>query len=424
LQSAQKSEKLLEGFRVLDLTDDKGIICGRSLGGWGADVIKIERPGGDQIRRIGPFVNDTYDPENSIFWISTNANKRSITLDIETNEGRDIFCRLIKGSDIVLESFDPGYMAGLGIQYEELRKVNPRIIMTSITPFGQTGPYSKFKGCDIVLWAMGGMMYLCGDPDLPPVQLNVPQAYFHGGIHGAVGSMMALYYREVSGQGQHVDVSIQEAVNFATMNADEHYDLLGINLSRQGVFYILLRPEPLGALYERVIWQCKGGYVSCFFRGGSAGLKKSAEATVAWMNVEGKASYLDTFNWDGYDVNTITQEERRRIEKPLIDFFRSKTKEQVVQEAIQRKLILVPLNSVKDLTESEQLKERRYWIEVEHPELGRTITYAGAPVKTSSCGWKIHRRAPLIGEHNKEMYVEELGFREEEINKLMARGVI
>lgn len=424
MREEQNNQRLLGGYRVLDLTDEKGLLCGRTLGDWGADVIKIERPGGDSARNIGPFYKDNPDPERSLFWFATNANKRSITLNIETVDGREIFKKLVKTADFVIESFDPGYMEDLGLGYSALEKLIPGIIMTSITPFGQTGPYSHFKGSDMVLWALGGMMYLCGDPDRPPVQLSVPQAYFHGSMHGAVGSMMALYSRDLTGEGQQVDVSIQEAVDFTNMVADETYDLLGVNQFRSGVFYSQIRPEPMGALYERVSWECKDGYVSALFRGGAQGFKDSTKATVAWMREEGMAGELDNYDWDTYNFATISQEERNRLEKIAIDFFKTKTKRELSDRAAKEGIILAPLSTVKDLLKSEQLNARGYWTEVEHPELGETITYPGASVKISTNPWRLSRRAPLIGEHNEMIYITELGFTKEQLVALKERGVI
>ena len=424
MKEPQNDEHLLEGYRALDLTDEKGLLCGRTLGDWGADVIKVERPGGDPARNIGPFFKDIPEPEKSLYWFATNANKRGITLNMETADGRKIFNRLVKTSDFVLESFDPGYMEGVGLGYATLEKLNPGIIMTSITPFGQTGPYSHFKGSDMVLWAMGGIMNLCGDADRPPVQLSVPQAYFHGGIHGAMGSMMALYHREVTGEGQQVDVSIHEAIDFTVLVADETYDILGENVFRSGVFYAQFRPKPLGVLYERINWECRDGYVSAFLRGGASGFKTSSRAIVAWMREDGMAGELDSYDWDTYNFATITQEERGRLEQPAIEFFKTKTKRELAERAAKEGIILAPLSTVKDLVESKQLKARNYWTKVEHPELGQTVTYPGAPVKASAAPWHIYRRAPLIGEHNEEIYIGELDFTREQLTTLKATGVI
>ena len=188
------TDGILSPYRVLDLSDDKGLMCGKLLGDLGADVIKIEKPGGDSVRSIGPFYQDIPDKEKSLFWFAYNTNKRGITLNIESDSGQEILRRLIARADLVIESFTPGYMKKLGLAYSALEKVNPRIIMVSITPYGQTGPYSHFKAPDIVAWAMGGQMYPCGDGDRCPVRVSHhSQAYLHAGTAAAAGALIALY---------------------------------------------------------------------------------------------------------------------------------------------------------------------------------------------------------------------------------------
>ena len=177
MSGEQKDNLPLSPYRVLDLTDEKGPLCGKILADLGAEVIKIEKPGGDPSRHIGPFCGDIPHPERSLYWMAYNASKKGITLNIESRDGQEIFRELAKVADIIIESYDPGYLDGLRLGYSELSKLNPAVLMTSITPFGQTGPYSHYKASDLVLWSMGGYAYLCGDPDRPPVQISFPQAY-------------------------------------------------------------------------------------------------------------------------------------------------------------------------------------------------------------------------------------------------------
>jgi crotonobetainyl-CoA:carnitine CoA-transferase CaiB-like acyl-CoA transferase len=201
---------MLSAYRVLDLTNQNGYLCGKMLGDMGADVIKIESPRGDSGRKTGPFYQQIPDQEKSLYWFAYNLNKRGITLDIETTDGRQILSRLIKKADFIIESFDPGYMDSLGLSWEKIHEINPRIVMTSITPFGQTGPYKDFKGSDLVVMAMSGLMYITGNPDSAPLRISFPQAFLLASAHAAASSMIAHYYRETSGEGQHVDVSAQE----------------------------------------------------------------------------------------------------------------------------------------------------------------------------------------------------------------------
>ncbi len=413
---------LMSGYRALDLTDEKGFLCGRILGGLGVDVIKIEKPGGDPARSIGPFYKDIPHPEKSLYWFFCNACKRGITLNIETTDGREIFKRLVKTADFVIESFEPGYMKGLGLGYEDLEKINPRIIMTSITPFGQTGPYKDFKPSELTVWAMGGMMFLTGDPDRPPVQVSHPQAYYFGGLHGAVGSLVAHYYRELSGEGQHVDVSIQQGCILTLMNAAEWWDLNKVNLPRMSGFYVTPRPAPYGPLRTQMFFRCKDGWVMPMIMGGPALAKTNQELTR--MAVEaGVADELRDYDWTKYDGSTVSQEERSRIDEAMQRFFLTKTKQELMELAA-RGLYTAPINDVKDLFESPHLAARGFWEKVEHPELGETITYPGPPVKIKEAPWRITRRAPLIGEHNEEIYEKELGFSKEQLAMLKSRGII
>ncbi|HJX35875.1 MAG TPA: CoA transferase, partial [Dehalococcoidales bacterium] len=169
--------EMMSGYRVLDLTNENGYLCGKILGDMGADVIKIEPPRGDSGRKIGPFYRQVPDMEKSLYWYAYNLNKRGITLDIETEDGRQILSRLIKKADFLIESYPTGYLDKLGLTFAKIHELNPRIVMTSITPFGRTGPYKDYKGSDLVVMAMSGLMYITGDPDTAPLRISFPQAF-------------------------------------------------------------------------------------------------------------------------------------------------------------------------------------------------------------------------------------------------------
>ncbi len=207
---SSSTEGLLSPYRVLDLTGAECLLCGKILADLGADVIRIEGPKGDTTRSQAPFFHDRVSPDLSLFHFHFNANKRSITLDIECTKGKEIFKRLVEKADAVLESFPPGTMTNLGLGYEDLLKVNSRLVMTAISPFGQSGPYRDFKASDLTLWCLGGMAYVSGDPDRAPVQVSSPQSYLHGAAAAATATLIALYFRELTGESQWVDVSIQE----------------------------------------------------------------------------------------------------------------------------------------------------------------------------------------------------------------------
>ncbi len=190
---------MLEGCRALDLTDEKGFLCGKILAELGVDVIKVEKPGGDPSRKIGPFWHDQNDPEKSLYWLAYNSSKRGITLNLETEDGKWIFRELVKRSDFVIESFAPGQLDALGFGYEELSRIKRNIILTSITPFGQKGPYSHYQASDLVVMGMAGQLFLTGDPDRPPVNISIPQACIHNGADAAVGSLIAYKIKKKTG---------------------------------------------------------------------------------------------------------------------------------------------------------------------------------------------------------------------------------
>jgi crotonobetainyl-CoA:carnitine CoA-transferase CaiB-like acyl-CoA transferase len=210
--SSQKNEGSLANLRVLDMAQGGCTICGKIFADLGADVIKIEPPGGDLSRRIGPFYKDIPDPQKSLFWFAYNTSKRSITLDIETSDGQQIFKRLAKTTDIVVESFPPGYLDNLGIGYQLLSQLNPGIIVTSITPFGQTGPKAHYKGCDLMAWASSDGLITTGWPDRPPAGLHGAFTDHIAPFFNVVTLIAALDYRRKTGKGQYIDQSQHEAV--------------------------------------------------------------------------------------------------------------------------------------------------------------------------------------------------------------------
>jgi len=416
---------MLSSYQVLDLTDEKGFLCGKTLADLGTDVIKVEKPGGDTGRNIGPFYKDIPHPEKSLFWFYTNLNKRGITLNLEAKEGREILKKLLTKADIVIESFEPGYMDSLGLGYSELERINPGIIMTSITPFGQEGPYSHFKATDIVGVSMGGMVRIYGECGESPCRISLPQFYFLGSLHAAAGTMMALYYRELTGEGQWVDVSCQEAVAQSLMDVSSWWDLNKVNIKGTGAWVVSPRPKPLGDLHVRRVWECKDGYVVFVFAGGAApGMVASSKALVELANENGMALEIKDYDWSQWDATSVTQEEADRLMKPIADFLKMRTKAELFGEALKRSILLAPIQHVGELVPSPQLKHRGFWVDVCHPELEDTITYPGYPIKVSSFTYHPQRRAPLIGEHNEEIYIGELGLSKEDLTLPRAQGVI
>lgn len=411
----EAAQSLFSSYRVLDLTDEKGLFCGKILGDIGMDVIKIERPGGDPARWRGPFYHDTPDTDKSLFWFASNTSKRGITLNIESADGQQIFRRLVKGAHFVIESFAPGYMDGLGLGYSALKELNPNIILTSITPFGQSGPYREYKSCDIVAMALGGLMNVCGDADRAPIRCTIEQTYFLAGIHAAVGSMIAHHYRETTGEGQQIDVSMCESVTVCTTMDQPYWEMVQFIMPRMGSRRLR------GAVPMREVWQCRDGFICWRF---TAGVISDAANLVAWMDNEGKGNGLEKMDWAKVDIRRMTQQEVDSLENTFAEFFLTHTKDELYKQAVERRVFLLPANTPRDMLADTQLAARKYWVEVDHPELGAHITYPGDPVRMSHTVWGIRRRAPLIGEHNNEIYHKELEISKHNLIILKENGVI
>lgn len=415
----KEPEGMLGPYRVLDLTDEKGWICGKLLGDLGADVIKVEKPGGDPDRSIGPFYHDELNRERSLYWFSYNTNKRGITLDIDTLEGREIFKKLTKTSNFVIESFSPGYLDKIGLGYSDLQNIKSGIILVSITPFGQSGPYMDYQASDIVLWGMGGVMHAQGDADRPPIRVSHhPQAYLHAGTEASAAALAALHYKRITGEGQRVDVSIQECVARLTLTSS--WDQNKVLAQRGGA-----RINAVGnSVRPRIVWPCKDGEVIWMYWGGPMS-SILVPQLLQWMKEEGMLDeYLAKFDWMAFDFDKTSQEVIDRMAEPTIKFFKTHTKAELFEGAIKRRIFLYPVSTAKDIAESEQLAARNFWVKMEHPESGNSITYPGPFIKTSEAQLTMRRRAPEIGEHNTEIYESELGMPREELVILKQAGII
>jgi crotonobetainyl-CoA:carnitine CoA-transferase CaiB-like acyl-CoA transferase len=429
LSFKQRQRGMLAPYRILDLTNEHGFFCGKVLGDLGADVLKIEKPGGDPSRNIGPFYHDIPDPEKSLYWWAFNTSKKGITLDIHTSDGKELFKKLVKKADVLLESFNPGYMDELNLGYAELNRINPRLVMTSISGFGQNGPYKDYKASDIVIWALSGNAFLTGDPDRGPLSPSFPISYVSSGaLQAAIGTLTAIYQREITGEGQQVDVSAQ--LSLVWNLCAEPYALWEHDktiVKRQGRYWE--RPQiNVGKettwLKTPLFYQCQDGDVS-FALATGASMGWSTNALAKWIDSEGLASdILKGIDWTKADLQTLSDEVMEQVTADFNKFFMAHTKTELLKESQKRGIQLYPAFTPRDMLEFEQLKERNYWIELEHPELKTSITYPGPFVKATESPQEISRRAPLIGEHNEEIYINELGLSRQELLTLKQAGII
>src|SRR5215469_141635 len=297
---------LLEPYRVLDLTGPLGFLCGKILADLGADVIKVEPPEGDPSRRMPPLLESPDGAPQSLTWLAGNANKRGVTLDLQTPAGRSLFLRLLTKADFVLETFKPGTLNQWGIGYEQLKQRNPSLILVSITPYGQEGPYQDLQGSDLEIMALGGAMSLAGEKNGEPMRVTVPQAPMWVGAEAALGALTALSYRTMTTHGQHVDVSAQVAVMAALAHAPTFWDLNRVNPERAGIY---VTGRSIKGARMRVFWACKDGWINFILYGGAVG-RHANQQLVAWMHETGVApSWLKEIAWNKFDVTNISQDE-------------------------------------------------------------------------------------------------------------------
>ena len=404
----------LDDIRVIDLTTETGAYATKLLADLGADVIRIEPPSGDPLRNVGPFWHDEGRADRSLYFFNLNTNKRSMTLDIERPEHRAIFERLVRTADVVVESFTPGYLDSLGLGYAGLTKLKPDIILTSITGFGQSGPHARWLWTDIVGVAMSGMMTLAGDKEDQPNRPYGNQGYICASIDGAAGTMMALYHRDLTGEGQHVDVSIQEALSINQETAMMTWDMNQRVARRTGARGAIPIDVPGIGVYKAL-----DGEVFCYL-----GTPGGAPWTtmLEWMTECGMAEDLheepNITLVRGLNLAYLTGlvrepeklPERLGLLKHLYEVFArfcaSMTKWDLYQGAQERRLMIGIISTPEDLAKNPQLEARHWYQDLEHDHLGARVRYPGPPYRLSETPWSLRRRPPLPGEHTDEIRAE------------------
>jgi crotonobetainyl-CoA:carnitine CoA-transferase CaiB-like acyl-CoA transferase len=415
---------MLSCYRILDLTDARAFICGRALSDFGAEVIKIEKPGGDPSRFRGPFYGDDPDPEKNLWWFAFNANKKGITLDIETDAGKEIFKRLVRTADAVLESFSPGYLDSIGLGYEVLGEVNPGIVLTSMTGFGQEGPYRDFKDPDMVVRALGGLIYTAGYEDRPPLTITYQHTHCLGAMNGAAGTMIALSHRVLTGRGQHVDVSTQQALDIVcSAEIEGPYALSGEVPMRHGRARAAVNLADGSTFYNPLLWECKDGYVALNLLLNPTAARNN-RSMMEFIKQDGiEIGPFENWEWERKSWEHMSRAEAEALMTAIGRFFMNHTKDELLKLATDNRFQLGPCNNAADILKYPHLQARDFWRNIEHPELSVTLKYPGGAVKTTQgyVGPKI--RAPRIGEHNGEVY-GALGLTAAEIEDLKKQKAI
>ncbi|HUN56844.1 MAG TPA: CoA transferase [Candidatus Binataceae bacterium] len=412
---------MLNSCRVLDLSNERGMLCGQILGDLAADVIQIEPPGGSPVRKLGPFFDGQATPERSIYWWAYNRNKRGITLNLETTEGRELLLRLGESADFVIESENPGALAAMGLGYSDFAARNPKLIYVSITPFGQDGPKADYADTDLIAMAAGGPLILYGDEDRPPIRMSVPQAYLHASVDAAGAALIAYYERLRSGEGQAIDVSAVQSLGLAMQSVMLAAPIGASDTKR------MAGGAKMGPLRIPLVWKAKDGQISLVFLFGTA-LGPFTKRFVEYLYGIGecdKAMYEK--DWIGYGDLLLTGkeplEEYERMKTVVANFVARRTKAEIFQLAREKGLLMAPVSTVADVLENPQFHERAYWQKLEHPELGRSFPYPGPFARFSGAPLSYSRRPPLIGEHDAEVY-GELGLTPKQIEDYGRRGII
>ena len=412
---------LLTPYRVLDLTDQRGMLTGQILADLGADVICVEPPGGSSARSVGPFAGDDPGPDRSLFWWAYARNKRGITCNLDHSEGQALLRQLAASADFILESDEPGAMTARELGYDHLSADHSDLIYTSISAFGQTGPKASYASTDLILMAAGGPLILAGGAGEAPVRVSVPQAWNHASGEAAMATMIALRARRNIGRGQHVDISAQQSVAAATMSTILASSIGAVETARVSGGMVV------GPFMGRLIWEAADGYISLTFLFGS-GIGPFSQRLFNWMYDEGECTLEDRdLDWIGLGLLFISGQkpltEWDRLLEVVGAFIGKRTRAELFAEAQARSLLIVPVTTVDEVANSEQFEAREFWREHDMPGWPEPVRFPGPFVKLSSNEIEYRRPAPTIGQHNAEVYAE-LGLDSDALEDLRERGVI
>jgi crotonobetainyl-CoA:carnitine CoA-transferase CaiB-like acyl-CoA transferase len=395
-------EGVLSGVKVLDLSEDiAGSFCARLLADYGAEVLKLEPPGGAILRRMGPFYHDDPHPEKSLFFLLMNLNKKGATLNLKTNAGQTILKHLAQHVDVIVESCPPGHLASLGLGYDDLRQLNPSLIMTSITPFGQIGPYSQYQGEEIVEYAMSMVMSISGLQDREPLKHGGVQAQYEGGLFAAGATAMALFAQQNTGQGEHIDVSITECVASTMMATQTIYPFIGGVQARR-------RAE--GSMFENPM-PCRDGWIIVQAGGGAT-----------WEDLANFFEAPELLEPRFADRAQRAQNSKE-MDQIILESIKDKGKWELFPRAAQARMLFGIVQTPSELAQCPQLESRNFYREVEHPVMGQ-LKVPAELFKFSESPYQLRMPSPTLGQHNREIYVEGLGYTQQEFCQLRQLNVI
>ena len=403
----KKNDGALSVYRILDLTDSKGAYCAKLFADLGADVIKIERPEGDAGRNMPPFVDDVPHSEKSLYFLHRNTGKRGITLNIETTDGKGILKRLVKKADVLIDNSPPDYMADLGLDYPVLKKLNPKLIMASITEFGHSGPYKNRKGSNLVDFAMSGVMITSGYPGKEPCLCPGTPAYDAASLYANVAILSALYMRSTTGEGQYIDVSVHETSRLGL------YPWIVPNYS-----YALNPGAPPPTTETRMgasiypVYPCKDGLIRV--------VALTPRQWDALVRVLGSPEVLQMPDWRSFMYRIGNADDLYAL---VLEFTQKYTMTELFEAGKREGVPIAPIQNIENFYNSPHTKAREYFVEVNHPLAGKA-DYPGPPYKWSETPAAIVRPAPCLGEHNEEIYCKDLGYSKKELVALRSARIV
>ena len=403
----EQHQGALSGYRVLDLADSNGAYCAKLLADLGADVIKIERPEGDPGRRVPPFVGDVPHLDRSFFFLYRNANKRGVTLNLETSAGRVIFQKLVRTADVLVENFGPCYMRDLGLGYSELQEINPGLIVASITEFGHAGPYRDRKGCNLINFAMSGIMITSGFPGKVPCLLPGSPAYDAAAMTAIISILAAVYARGATGQGQYVETSVHESsrVGLYPWTVPVYCQASSLGDPAAG------RETRMGAsIYP--VYPCKVGFIRV--------VALTPRQWDALVRALGSPEVLLLPEWRDLMYRIGNAEDLYAL---LLEFTESMTMLELFEAGRREGVPIAPILDIASFYNSPHTKAREFFVEVDHPTVGKA-EYPGPPYKWTETPASIRRPAARLGEHNEEVYCRELGYSKADLGALRGAGVL
>jgi len=401
----------LAGVRVLDFTGTLGPYAAKLYANLGADVIHLEPISQDPMRDIGPFYKNEPGKDRSLQFLYYNTGKRGLALDLSRKSGQELFVRLCATTDILFESFAPGYLESLGLSYDRLSGLNPKLVQTSITHFGNFGPYRDLPGSDLVNAALGGWLFLAGVDNDKPVRSCDNQSYRMAEAYAAVGSAIALFFAQRTGIGQFVDVSCMESVGMALENAAQYWDLEGTN--RRG------RGTEAGSA---TVHPCKDGFIAIVAIMGKN--KSMWEYFAQWMKEENIAE------WEVFEEDRWIEPAYRKSKEGYETFCQiferftmQHNKKTLYEKGQAHRVALTPVSNGQDLLENPQLIYRKFWQTLHHENLGGDVVYPGAPYEFGELEWRLGKPAPRFGQHTAEIMLE-IGYDQNQIETLSKEGII